>query len=194
MSTDNELHSRRVSSTAGAEGAPLAGDGGAPIPFPSRRTYLDAAREQGVYNTLLELEDENARLKRGEPLRDERAEQLAAERAANPPISLAAHSERTRGFADALRERDAATVQRFQVICRAYQEAGFGDAYFRMLMTLLFDVAFRPEDAANLFQACRADWERQQHEEGPEQQFNATGIIGNSCRPTPLQTQEPDNA
>ena len=166
----------RRSRAAGAEGEPLVG--GAPIPFRPRRTYLDACREQGVHNSRLENEDELARLQRGEQQRDPRAEQLVVDRAVNPPVALALHNERTGPFADALRERDGEIVQRFQIICRSYQEAGFGDAHFPMLMTLLFDVAFKPEDARNLFHACRSDMERHhRYGDEPEQRFNATGLI-----------------
>jgi len=135
------------------------------VAFKPRGSYLQAARDQGVYVEQLETQAELAAIMaRRDAFRVE-ADRLAVALSEDPPVAMLEHSAMTEPFAEALKIREAELLGRLKTICERYADAGCGDAYFPLLMVILFDTPLPAEQTLGLFEAARRAAEPSSHDD-----------------------------
>ena len=130
------------------------------VSMPKRRSYLDAAREQGVHQEREELMAENAelsadldrlRVKAGNPLVRTNAEVL----------DLCETTGITRrDFDKALADQRAEIEGRVAAICKIIEAWPLCGPWFRMFAHLLTSNAMRPDQIGPMLVACGKDDER----------------------------------
>lgn len=163
---------------AAGDRPPVASASTVVVPLPTRRTYLDACREQGVFQEREELRAELFETRseiaaKREEMRRERPE-------AYEPPKLEIVGSPTLEPATA----EQAAVARMKAICENYISAGLGDAHFPLLMCLLFKVPITARETQGLFQAALSDEARSagHHPDHDLYRLNGEGLNGEVTR------------
>jgi hypothetical protein len=127
-------------------------------PLPLKRTYLDACREQGVFQEREEMRAElfetrvEIEAKRTEIRRD-----TGRLNGGPPELSLIRNEQEPAPvltLEEAVAAKEQAVMNRVRGIMQAYANAGLGDAYFPLLMQLISTPAMKLEHVNGLFEAA----------------------------------------
>jgi hypothetical protein len=159
---------------------PTEPETGTVVSLSRRRSYLDAARDQGVHQEYEELLDETSKLRttvakqklaRGEKVDSAEVLDLLDKDPDGRRLHLALETQRD------------LIIGRFKAYCDAYSAAGLGDGWFPQLVHILFNApSMKPEDATAFYVAVRQTIDQQSAPsttpDHAEPRLNGEGLIG----------------
>ncbi len=124
------------------------------LPLTPRRTYLDAAREQGVYQEREELLDETAKLRAGLARREAAKADFEARQNV---VSFGEVHEGAAVVERALAKQRGEILGRQRAIMAAFAATTLSKESFPLLVAIMFDTDVEAFQMAGLFAAVEAD-------------------------------------
>ncbi|WAJ30616.1 hypothetical protein [Antarcticirhabdus aurantiaca] len=158
------------------------------LPLTPRRTYLDAAREQGVYQQREELLDETAKLRAGLARREAAKADFEARQNV---VSFGEVHEGAAVVERALAKQRGEILGRQRAIMEAFAATTLSMESFAMLMILMFDTELEAFQMAGIFAATEAGLGRgrtpSSHADDtqPERRLNGEGLGPSFTRKAP---------